>query len=167
MSLRCTLVLGTLLSMPVISESVSQSQVFENAVYIEEVEGDLEAAVRLYQSIIDSSEDRSLVANSIFKRAQIYISLVDDSEASKAFDLIKRDFSDIDGIVARVNDYQDAQRGRKTALKPVPWFDGEVLEYAHYDLNDNIFIYDTRTRTIAPDNQGRSLWKKRNFVGIR
>jgi Tol biopolymer transport system component len=94
------------------SRQQSIADIFQQAVHLEEVKGDLQAAIPLYQKVVLESNDRSLAA-----RAQLRIGLcyekLGNSEARKAYQEVLNKFSD-------QSDVTEEARARLAALeKPV------------------------------------------------
>ena len=82
---------------------------FHEAVHLEEVKGDLEAAISLYQKVVSEAKDRSIAA-----KAQLHIGLcyekLGKAEAQKAYERVVRDYADQNQVAAEA-------RGRLTALR--------------------------------------------------
>lgn len=149
-----------------VAENVSLEQQLEQAIYTEEVLGDLDKATQLYQRIIsDGHQSRTLVANALLRLAQCQQKLGNSTAASETFSRIKRDYADIEQVINSVKLFEAAQAERKLSLKPVPWYDGETLEYATYDANDNVSYYETQIITPLLGKNGERQSKK-EFIAM-
>ena len=72
----------------------SSGQLFEKALYTEEVKGELQNAIDLYQQILESDpENRQITAKSLFQMGMCYEKL-GNQEAQKAYQRIIQEFAD-------------------------------------------------------------------------
>src|SRR5215467_10444695 len=74
-----TAVIMTLVSTPAIAQTVRPNEVrFREARHKEEVEGDLQGAIKLYRSIVAAKGDRSLAARALVHLGRCYEKQGDD-----------------------------------------------------------------------------------------
>jgi Tol biopolymer transport system component len=79
----------------------SAEQLFQSAIYKEEVEGELDAAIKIYKTIIDEyPENRSVAAKALLHTGLCYEKL-GNAQASKAYERVVRNFADQAEIVAQ------------------------------------------------------------------
>ncbi|WP_096085525.1 tetratricopeptide repeat protein [Agaribacterium haliotis] len=131
---------------------------WNEAVYQQQTLGDLDAALAIYNKIIENAEDRKLVAFSMLNAAQCHVQLGDELIANALYETLKKDYSDIDGVQAYLS-----QQGRSPYLSPdellpVPWQDGEVLQFTNYNLEERPFGYAVRTKTLT-EVEGERAWQ--------
>lgn len=139
----------------------SLAQQLETAVYAEDVLGDLNQARLLYQQIIDAgNENRVIMAKALLRLGQCQLKTGDGTAAQETFARIKNTYADIHEIVAKVKQIETLKTQEKLALNPVPWQDGEQLEYGVYDSDGHPFVYETRMMRKAPTSHTDTLWKK-------
>jgi Tol biopolymer transport system component len=79
----------------------SAEQLFQSAIYKEEVEGELDAAIKIYKTIIDEyPENRSAAAKALLHTGLCYEKL-GNAQASKAYERVVRNFADQVEVVAQ------------------------------------------------------------------
>src|SRR5215468_5504482 len=79
---------------PAVTQTVSQNEIrFREARHKEQVEGDLNAAIKLYQSIASVKGDRSLAARALVQLGRCY-EKQGNAEARKAYERVLREFGD-------------------------------------------------------------------------
>ena len=102
--------------------TVPPSELLEQGIYSEETKGDLDAAMRLYQQVVDEAKStRALAAQAQYRLGVCYYKKKDFAGAAAAFEKLSQDFPDQKEIVARATEYL----ANATPLLPVPWEDGE------------------------------------------
>jgi hypothetical protein len=81
----------------------SPGVLLQEALYAEEVEGNLNAAIKTYQQVIDdSSAQRSHIAQAIYRQGMCYLKLKDENKARQNFQMLVSQFSDQSEIVKKV-----------------------------------------------------------------
>src|SRR5262245_58197634 len=91
------------------AQGPSAGDLYQDALHVQEVKGDLTRAIALYQSLVTRfASDRAVAPKALFQLAACYEKL-GKPEASATYQRIVRDFSDAKGIAA-------AARTRLTAL---------------------------------------------------
>ena len=102
----------------------SPSDLLEQGIYSEETKGDLDAALQLYQKVIDQSQaDQSLAAKAQYHLGLCYYKKKDYTSANAAFAAVAKNYPDQKDIVALAQKYLAGT----VALQPVPWIDGETM----------------------------------------
>ncbi len=100
--LRVTLLLlGIVLTtaLPVKAASVSMRE----GLYAEEVEGDLDAAIRIYQQVIDDeSAPKNIVAQALYRQGMCYMKKSNEAQAKAAFTKLIAEHSDQTELIAKV-----------------------------------------------------------------
>lgn len=139
----------------------SLAQQLESAVYAEDVLGNLEQAKVLYQRIIDAgNSNRQVAARAMLRLGQCQLKEGDGTAASQTFARIKANYSDMQDILDSVGNLENAQSEDRLALSPVPWHDGEALEYGLYDMNGHPVLYETHIMKHAGVVESEVVWKK-------
>jgi len=81
----------------------SPSALLQEALYAEEVEGNLDTAIKTYQQVIDDpSAQRSHLAQAIYRQGMCYLKLKNESQASQNFQKLVSQFSDQTDIIKKV-----------------------------------------------------------------
>jgi tetratricopeptide (TPR) repeat protein len=81
----------------------SPSALLQEALYAEEVEGNLDTAIKTYQQVInDPSAQRSHIAQAIYRQGMCYLKLKKESQASQNFQKLISQFSDQTDIIKKV-----------------------------------------------------------------
>ena len=105
------------------------AELLEQGIYTEETVGDLKAAIEIYTRVIENAEaNRPYVAQARFRLGMCHMKQGNDAGARAALDELIREFPDQDQLVAQARE-QLAAVQPALALEPVPWQDGEILEY--------------------------------------
>lgn len=139
----------------------SLAQQLETAVYAEDVLGNLEQAKALYQQIIDAgSANRLIVARALLRLGQCQLKEGDGTAASQTFSRIKASYADIEEVMVAVSALEDAHSEDRLALTPVPWHDGEILEYGLYDMNGHPILFETHIMNHEGMTETGVNWKK-------
>ncbi|MEM8933342.1 MAG: tetratricopeptide repeat protein, partial [Acidobacteriota bacterium] len=107
----------------------SAADLLEKGLYKEQTVGDLSGAIALYTRVLDAAAaDRPHLAEAQLRLGVCHLKQGDGAAARAAFDSLIRDYPEQEALVARA-------RGRladlmpEVDLLPIPWTDGEVLEY--------------------------------------
>jgi tetratricopeptide (TPR) repeat protein len=81
----------------------SSSTLLQEGLYAEEVDGDLDAAIRIYQKIIeDGSAQRSHIAQSLYRQGMCYLKKQNEAQAKIVFAKLVEDYSDQTKVVSKV-----------------------------------------------------------------
>lgn len=84
------------------------SVLLQEALYTEQIEGDLDAAIKLYEQVIkDSTAQRSHVAQAIYHQGMIYLKKQNEPQARAAFEKLVAEFSDQTEIIGKVQPLLD------------------------------------------------------------
>jgi len=90
------------------SGAKSSSVLLQEGLYAEQVDGDLDAAIRIYGQIIkDSSAQRSHIAQAMYRQGMCYLKKQDEQQAKEVFGKLVADFSDQTKIVDKVKPMLD------------------------------------------------------------
>ncbi|MBN1362310.1 MAG: tetratricopeptide repeat protein [Sedimentisphaerales bacterium] len=94
------LLTGVLLTaLPVQAASVSMRE----GLYAEEVEGDLDAAIKIYQQVIDdASAPKNIVAQALYRQGMCYMKKNNEGQAKAAFTKLIAEHSDQTELIAKV-----------------------------------------------------------------
>ena len=81
----------------------SAAELLREALYAEEVEGNLDSAIATYQQVIaDSAAPRNLVAQALYRQGSCHLKKRNDPEARAAFQKLVTDYSDQTELVEKV-----------------------------------------------------------------
>ncbi len=115
------------IAMPAAAESAAE--LLEKGIYTEQTVGDLKAAIKIYTRIVENDEaSRPQVAQAQFRLGMCYLKRGRDAQARVALDTLIDEFPEQARLVAQARE-QIAAAQPALALGPVPWEDGEFLEY--------------------------------------
>ena len=79
------------------------AELLREGLYVEEVEGDLDKAVGIYQQIIqDTSAPKNLVAQALYRQGTVFLKQKKEQEARAAFTKLVADYGDQTEIVEKV-----------------------------------------------------------------
>ena len=142
----------------------SLAQQLEAAVYAEDVLGNLNQAKALYQQIIDAgSTNKQIIAKALLRLAQCQLKEGDGTAASQTFSGLKANYADMQEIMVAANTLENVQSEDRLALTPVPWHDGETLEYGLYDINGQSILFETHIIHQAGITEAGVNWKKQTI----
>jgi tetratricopeptide (TPR) repeat protein len=80
----------------------SSSTLLQEGLYAEEVDGDIDAAIRIYEQIIkDSSAQRSHIAQALYRQGMCYLKKQNEQQAKIVFSKLVEDYSDQTRVVNR------------------------------------------------------------------
>ena len=83
------------------SDSKTASVLLQEALYAEEIEGDINAAIKIYQQIIDDdSAQDNYVAQALYRQGLCYTKIQNEKQAQANFKKIVTDYSDQTKIIA-------------------------------------------------------------------
>jgi len=81
----------------------SSSTLLQEGLYAEEVDGDIDAAIRIYEQIIkDGSAQRSHIAQALYRQGMCYLKKQNEGQAKIVFGKLVADFSDQTKVVSKV-----------------------------------------------------------------
>ncbi len=85
------------------AQAKTAAELLREGLYVEEVEGDLDKAVEIYQQIVlDSSAPKHLAAQALYRQGSIYLKKKQDQNAKEVFTRLVTDYSDQTEIVEKV-----------------------------------------------------------------
>src|SRR4030065_283238 len=98
----------------------SASVLLQEGLYAEEVDGDLDAAIRIYAQVIeDSSAQRSHVAQAMYRQGMWYMKKQQEKQAKLGFEKLVAEYSDQTNIVSKVKPLlQELSNADPAALMP-------------------------------------------------
>lgn len=124
---------AALISTASISWADTSSELLEQAIYAEEVEGNLDQAELLYKKVIaEADSSREPAALAMYRLAVVYEARGDQAASREMLSRILADMSDQESIVSQARallqkiDYADIE------LIPEPWLNGEEVSYRMY-----------------------------------
>jgi len=101
-SIRIILLLAVVLIAPA-ALAKSASVLLQEGLYAEEVDGDLDAAIRIYAQIIkDGSGQRSHIAQAMYRQGMCYMKKQQEQQAKLVFEELLADYSDQTKIISKV-----------------------------------------------------------------
>jgi hypothetical protein len=122
--LLCT-TLGLLGASSAALQAATISDLLEQGVYSEETKGDLEAAMKLYQQVVqDAKAGEALAAQAQYRLGVCYHKQRKFTEATTAFEKVIRDYPDQKELVRLASEYLAGA----AVLLPAPWTDGEEMK---------------------------------------
>jgi len=81
----------------------SAGVMLQEGLYAEEIEGDLDAAIKIYQQIIaDPSANRSHVAQALYRQGMCYMKKKDEQQAKAVFQKLVQQYGDQTNIIEKV-----------------------------------------------------------------
>ncbi len=109
------------------SKAKPASVLLQEALYAEEIEGDIDAAIRIYEQIInDKSAQRSHVAQAMYREGMCYLKQQKDPQAQEMFRTLVAQYSEQTEIIGKVKPLlEDLGNADPAALMPP-----ETLFYA-------------------------------------
>jgi hypothetical protein len=129
--LRITTVMF-LLALPLFSAAAAAkpaSVMLREGLYAEEVDGDIEAALKIYEEIInDKSASRDNVAQALYRQGMCCLKKKDDSGARDAFVKLTAEYADQTEIIEKVKPLLDDLMNYDTAALMPP----ETLLYVEF-----------------------------------
>ena len=103
---RILLLLLTLLNSTILAKSASG--LLREGLYAEEVEGDLSAAIKIYQQVIeDDSAQENLVAQALYRQGMCHMKLKNELEAKAAFSKLMTQHADQTQLIEKVKPLLD------------------------------------------------------------
>ncbi len=131
------------------------AEMLELGIYSEETKGDLPAAIKLYEQIVDEADaNQALAAQAQFRLAMCRHKQGDYVAATAGFEKLVREYPDQTELVSLANEYL----AEGAALLPVPWVNGEELQYA-IRLPAGPRMGLARWTARADTLDGRKIWR--------
>ncbi|MHC4170281.1 MAG: tetratricopeptide repeat protein, partial [Planctomycetota bacterium] len=98
----------------------STSTLLQEGLYAEEVDGDLDAAIKIYQQIVDqSAAQRSHVAQAMYRQGMCYLKKQDETQAREVFAKVVADYGDQTRVIDKVKPLlEELSNGDPAALMP-------------------------------------------------
>jgi len=98
----------------------STSTLLQEGLYAEEVDGDLDAAIKIYQQVIaKGAAQRSHVAQAMYRQGMCYLKKQDETRAKEVFAKLVSDYSDQTRVVEKVMPMlEELSNGDPAALMP-------------------------------------------------
>ena len=156
------------------SFSQTAEEMLPKAIQLEEVKGELEKAIEMYETIVKNfSENRAIAAKAQFHIGLCYEKL-GRSEAMKAYRVVLGKFADQRKLAARAQEKLNALNSTRHNVKPLGiitrevWSededvyaissDGRYMSFIDWRSSLSIKIYDTKTGKIWPITK-KGTWK--------
>lgn len=160
-----TLVMGVYLTQALplgAQEPALLSDLMEEAIYLQEVSGDVEKAVVLYQQIVTTANvTRELAARAQYQLGLSYQQLNQPDAAEQAFREVLSKYGDVDPYNKLVANILNPSFSPAS----IPWENGERLQYS-MEVAANGQAIGTLVVELSEEQwQGRDVWKiaNRNF----
>ena len=98
----------------------SASELLQEGLYAEEVDGDLDAAIKIYAQIIkDGSGQRSHIAQAMYRQGMCYLKKQQEQQAKLVFEELVANYSDQTNIISKVKPLlQELSNADPAALMP-------------------------------------------------
>jgi len=119
--------LAVILSLSLVNAAWAQaaSELLEKGIYAEETQGDLAAAIRIYERISGTADaERATVAQALLRLGMCYLKSGRKAEATSTFQKLAKEFPDQKAIVAKI-----PAQATALALAPAPWPAEETLVF--------------------------------------
>ena len=101
-------VLAVILVMGSLASGKSASVMLQEGLYAEEMKGDLDAAMEIYQKIIaDSNAERSSIAEAMFRLGMCHMKMRDEQQARVVFEKLVTQYPDQTGVVEKAQPILD------------------------------------------------------------
>lgn len=116
----------------------SAADLYQDALHLQDVKGDLQAAIALYKTIVERhAKDRPLVAKALFQLGSCYEKL-GHAEARRAYERIVQEYADVPDVAARAREQLSAIRAADEAPFKVRTLD-PVIDTASPDGRYQIY----------------------------
>lgn len=110
------------------ADAESYSQLIEKGVYQEEVSGDLQAAIKTYEKIIETSKaDQKIIAEAMYRMAHCYTRTGEMKKAKQLLNTLIAKYPEQKEYAAKAKDL--IQETQQLVLHAAPWEDGETNRY--------------------------------------
>ncbi|HLP08357.1 MAG TPA: tetratricopeptide repeat protein [Opitutaceae bacterium] len=143
------------------------AELMELGVYSEETKGDIDAAMKVYQQILDDAKTgQSIAAQALFRLAICHDKKGDIATAAATFERLIKEYPAEKELVGAASDYL----ADGAALLPAPWQDGETLTL-DLKLPSGVKIGAASYSVRAAERDGRATWQFTsllfaNFISI-
>ncbi len=105
-------------------------ELLERGIYAEETVGDLEAAMEIYERIIeDADAARPYAAQAMFRLGKCYLKREKQERAALLFKRLIKEYPDQEEFASMAREYLPENGEGWISLNPAPWIDGEWLRY--------------------------------------
>ncbi len=141
------------------------SDLLEKAIYTEETVGDLDAAIGIYQQILNDAEaNRKLAASAQYRLAMCYQKKGLDTESAEAFEKLIENYPDQTELIAEARKHMPG----RPELGPVPWRDGEIMRMSMKLPAGLVIGTWAWTADKVKTDDGKEAWcvKTRRYVAI-
>lgn len=119
------------LTSPSVVLADTSSTLFEQALYAEETEGDLDKAIQIYKQIIDeSSKSRVDVASAMYRLAVCYDIKGNTQASTELLNRLITDMADQQKVAEDAKALLQQLKLGEIKFLPTPWIDGEELTYS-------------------------------------
>jgi len=156
------IVVAAIVPLGVAAGAESSSSLLEKGIYTAETVGDLNAAIKIYEKIIDEGKaNRGFVAQPQFRRGKCLLKQGKKEDAEKAFGELVNQFKDSPDqkeLVAKARKLLPWKSDLE--LGPAPWVDGEHLEL-RIKLGGGLDIGDFVLSAQSGKVEGRDVWHMR------
>jgi hypothetical protein len=162
-SIRAFLLGSSIVCLSCPAPAASASELLEKGIFQEETVGDLDVAITIYQQLLgDAKNAQALAAQAQFRLGQCYLKKNRPVDAATAFERVIRDYPEQKELVANARGHLPAD----VALQPVPWTDGERLQY-NLTVGSGLDIGTAEYRAVLREMGGRKVWEvgARMFAG--
>jgi tetratricopeptide (TPR) repeat protein len=149
---------------PVRAASTSPSDLLEKGIYTEDIKGDIDAAIAIYQQlIVEAKNSHSLGAQAQYRLAQCYLKKNRAAEATAAFEKLIQDYPNEKELIARAREHLPSA----LVLNPVPWVDGERLQL-DLKLGSGLDVATMEYYADLAEVDGGKVWRvgKRSFAAM-
>jgi hypothetical protein len=130
----------------------SSADLLQKGIYAEDTAGDLDTAIKLYRQVAgNSSEPKATAAQAQLHLGQALLKKGDKEGATKAFEQVVHEYPDQKELVARAQEYLQADM----KLLPAPWPADEQSEYTVKlpgGLAIGTFVYSVERHPTHPQN---------------
>lgn len=126
-SVLLTLVIA--LGIAVSAQAESAAELLEKGIYTEQTIGDLTAAIEIYSQVVeDAAANRPHIAQAQLRLGMCYLKIDDTAKARETLGTLIQEFPEQERLVAQARELLTTAKPA-LALDPVPWKDGEFLQY--------------------------------------
>ena len=147
------------------AEATSPSELLEKGIYTQETKGDLDAAIALYQQVVNEAKDATaLAAQAQYRLAVCYYKKKDFAKASATFEKLVKDYPEQKDVVALANEYLAGAAN----LLPAPWEDPEQLQLdvkfaSGFKLGQAVYS------VASSETNGQKIWQLSShmFAGVQ